>query len=378
MLPVSEFGSYVTVLSFVTLFGIFTDFGINTVVIREGAKNPENTHDLIWSSMGLKFLMSIGSMVAAIVFGLLAPYSLEVKVLIVLESITLVMGGVGSMFSAVFNIYQDMKYLSAIRIIERLTFAFTAFIALILGFGVVGVIFATIIAAAVSLILSFVKSRQIHFYRLNFRPILNYAILGPAVWFGFAGLLGTVWQRIDTLMISLLLNMEQVGLYTPAVNYVGIGDMAVVALTGAFFPILSKTVHERGITRKELAKYIGYFSVAAVAVAAITFVIGGPLMIYIYGPKFTGSIQYINVLIIGFAINLISVPTALLLDSTNNQKVHVLNASYMAGANIGLNWILIPLIGALGAAWATTISKSLGVFIGVPISLYVLKKSGHL
>ncbi len=378
LLPVSEFGSYITVISFVTLFGIFTDFGINTVIIREGAKNPEDTHNLIWSSMGLKFLMSLGSMAAAIVFGIIAPYSLEVKVLIIFNSITLVMGGIGSMFSAVFNIYQDMKYISAIRIVERLTFASTAFIALILGFGVAGVIFATVVAAVVSLTLNFIKSRHIHFYKLNFRPILNYAILGPAIWFGIAGLFGTVWQRIDTLMISLLLNMEQVGLYTPAVNYIGIGDMAVLALTGAFFPILAKTVHERGITNKELAKYMGYFCIAAVAITAVTFVIGGPLMIYVYGPKYAASIQYINVLIIGFAINLLAVPTALLLDSTNNQKIHVLNASYMAGANIGLNWVLIPLIGALGAAWATTISKSLGVVIGVPISLYVLRKSGHL
>ncbi len=378
LLPVSEFGSYITVISFVTLFGIFTDFGINTVIIREGAKNPEDTHNLIWSSMGLKFLMSLGSMAAAIVFGIIAPYSLEVKVLIIFNSITLVMGGIGSMFSAVFNIYQDMKYISAIRIVERLTFASTAFIALILGFGVAGVIFATVVAAVVSLTLNFIKSRHIHFYKLNFRPILNYAILGPAIWFGIAGLFGTVWQRIDTLMISLLLNMEQVGLYTPAVNYIGIGDMAVLALTGAFFPILAKTVHERGITNKELAKYMGYFCIAAVVITAVTFVLGGPLMIYVYGPKYAASIQYINVLIIGFAINLLAVPTALLLDSTNNQKIHVLNASYMAGANIGLNWVLIPLIGALGAAWATTISKSLGVVIGVPISLYVLRKSGHL
>ncbi|MGZ4881915.1 MAG: flippase [Halobacteriota archaeon] len=378
LLPVDEFGSYITIISFVTLFGIFTDFGINTVIIREGAKNPEDTHNLMFSSMGLKFLMSVGSMLAAIVFGLVAPYSLEVKVLIVVESITLVMGGIGSMFSAVFNIYQDMKYISAIRIVERLTFAFTAFIALILGFGVPGVIFATIIAAAVSLALNFIQSRHLHFYKLNFRPILNYAILGPAVWFGIAGLLGTVWQRIDTLMISLMLNMEQVGLYTPAVNYVGIGDMAVVALVAAFFPILSKTVHERGISKKELSRYMGYFSIAAIVVTLATFAFGGPLMIFVFGPKFAQSIEYINVLIVGFAINLIAIPTAILLDVTNNQKVHVLNASYMAGANIGLNLVLIPLIGALGAAYATTISKSLGVFLGIPISLYVLRRSGHL
>ncbi|MGZ4870014.1 MAG: flippase [Halobacteriota archaeon] len=378
LLPVSDFGSYITVISFVTLFGIFTDFGINTVIIREGAKNPEDTHNLIFSAMGLKYLMSLASMLAVIVFALFTPYSFEVKALIALMSITLLMGGIGSMFSAVFNIYQDMKYISIIQIAERTTFASFAFIFLIAGLGVPGVILAIIIAAFVSLMLSFALSRRIHYYKLNFRPILDYTILMPAFWFGIAGLLGTVWQRVDTIMLSLLTNMTQVGLYTPAVNYVGIGDMAVLALTGAFFPIVSRTVHERRVSKKELSKYLGYFAVAGLVIVAVTYAFGGELMILAFGPKYAESIVFINILIIGFALNLVTIPTSLLLDATNNQKVHVLNATYLTGVNVGLNLILIPALGALGAAYATTISQSLGAALGIPIALYVLTRSHYL
>jgi O-antigen/teichoic acid export membrane protein len=378
LLSVSDFGSYVTVISFVTLFGIFTDFGINTVIIREGAKNPEDTHHLIFNSMGLKFLMCIATMLAVMIFAVLTPYPLEVKVLIVWMSVTLVMGGIGSMFSAVFNIYQDMKYISIIQIAERITFATLAFVFLIAGLGVPGVILAIIIAAFVSLMLNFVISRRIHSYKLNFKPIFDRAILTPAVWFGIAGMLGFIWQRIDTIMISLLSNMTQVGLYTPAVNYIGIGDMAVLALTGAFFPIISRAAHERRISKKELSKYLGYFAVAGFVIVVVTYAFGGHLMILAFGPKYADSIVFINILVIGFAVNLVTIPTSQLLDATNLQKVHVLNATYLTGTNIGLNWILIPTIGALGAAYATTISQSLGAALGIPIALYFLKRSHHL
>ena len=377
-LPISEFGSYITVISFVSLFGIFTDFGINTVIIREGAKKPEDTHKLIFSSMGLKLLMSLATMFVVIVFALLTPYSLEVKVLIVLMSVTLVMGGVGSMFSAVFCIYQDMKYISIIQIAERITFATLAFVFLIAGLAVPGVILAIIIAAFASLILNFTISRRIHSFKLNFKPIFDRAILMPAVWFGLAGMLGMIWQRVDTIMISLLSNMTQVGLYSPAVNYIGIGDMAVIALTGAFFPIISRAVHTKKVSKKELSKYFGYFAIAGLVAVGVTYAFGGQVMIFAFGPKFADSIVFINILVIGFAINLLTIPTALLLDATNNQKVHVLNATYLTGVNIGLNWILIPTIGALGAAYATTISQSLGAALGIPIALYVLKRSHHL
>jgi O-antigen/teichoic acid export membrane protein len=200
----------------------------------------------------------------------------------------------------------------------------------------------------------------------------------PAFWFGIAGLLGTVWQRVDTIMLSLLTNMTQVGLYTPAVNYVGIGDMAVLALTGAFFPIVSRMVHERRVSKKELAKYLGYFAVAGLVIVAVTYAFGGELMILAFGPKYAESIVFINILIIGFAVNLVTIPTSLLLDATNNQKVHVLNATYLTGVNVGLNLVLIPAMGALGAAYATTISQSLGAALGIPIALYVLLRSHYL
>src|SRR5659263_120797 len=328
--------------------------------------------------MGLKLLMSLATMFVVIIFALLTPYPLDVKVLIVLMSVTLVMGGVGSMFSAVFNIYQDMKYISIIQIAERITFATLAFVFLIAGLAVPGVILAIIIAAFASLILNFTISRRIHSFKLNFKPIFDRAILMPAVWFGLAGMLGFIWQRVDTIMISLLSNMTQVGLYTPAVNYVGIGDMAVIALTGAFFPIISRAVHTKKVSKKELSKYFGYFAIAGLVAVGVTYAFGGQVMIFAFGPKFADSIVFINILVIGFAINLLTIPTALLLDATNNQKVHVLNATYLTGVNIGLNWILIPTIGALGAAYATTISQSLGAALGIPIALYVLKRSHHL
>jgi O-antigen/teichoic acid export membrane protein len=378
ILPISDFGSYITVISFVTLFGIFTDFGINTVIIREGAKKPEDTHKLIFSSMGLKFLMSVATMFAVIVFALFTPYSLEVKVLIVVMSVTLVMGGIGSLFSAVFCIYQDMKYISIIQIAERITFATFAFVFLIVGLGVPGVILAIIIAAFVSLMLNFINSRRIHYFKLNFRPVFDSTILMPAVWFGLAGMLGMVWQHVDTILISLLSNMTQVGLYTPAVNYIGIGDMAVIALTSAFFPIICKAAHERRISKKEYSKYFGYFAIAGLVAVGVTYAFGGQVMIFAFGPRFADSIVFINVLVIGFAINLLTIPTSLLLDATDNQKVHVLNATYMCGVNISLNWILIPTLGALGAAYSTTISRILGAVLGIPIALYFLKRSHSL
>ena len=376
--PVSEFGLYITIVSFVSLFSFLPHFGINTVIIREGAKEPEHTHRLISNAMGLETLLSATSIVLLITCMFFTPYSFDLKILIVLASSTLLMSGLGSLFRSVFNIYQEMKYVSVCTIVERVVFVVFSVIMIALGFGIVGIIYATIAGTFINMLLSFAKSRQIHHYKLNFKPVFDKNIIGPAVWFGLAALLGTMWQRIDTLMISFLIGVRAVGLFTPAVSFVGVGDMAVVALTGAFFPVLSRAVHERRITKKELFRYVSYFTIAGVVVIVMTFAFANQLIYYTVGPKFTESVGFLNILIVGFAIGLVAVPTALLLDATNNQKVHVLNATYMSLANFGLNLYLIPIMGAVGAAYSTSISRVLGTVLGVPIALYFLRRSNHI
>ena len=376
--PVSEFGLYITIVSFVSLFSILPHFGINTVIIREGAKEPEHTHHLISNAIGLETLLSAGSIVLLTACMFFTPYSFEVKLLIMLTSSTLLMRGLGSLFRSVFNIYQDMKYVSVCTIVERIIFVFFSVIFIALGFGIVGIIYATITGAFINTLLSFVKSRQIHYYKLNFKPIFDKNIIGPAVWFGLAALLGTMWQRIDTIMISLLIGVRSVGLFTPAVNFIGVGDMAVFALTGAFFPVLSKAVHERKIAKKELFRYVSYFTVTGIIITVMTFAFANQLIYYTFGPKFTESADFLNILIVGFSIGLVAVPTVLLLDATNNQKVRVLNATYISLANFGLNLYLIPIMGAVGAAYSTCISQILGTVLGVPIALYFLKRSDYI
>lgn len=68
----------------------------------------------------------------------------------------------------------------------------------------------------------------------------------------------------------------------------------------------------------------------------------------------------------------------MLLDATDDQKVHVLNATYTSAVNIGLKLDPDPTIGALGAAYSTTMAQSLGAVLGIPIALYLLKRSRNL
>jgi len=169
-------------------------------------------------------------------------------------------------------------------------------------------------------------------------------------------------------MLSLLTNMTQVGLYTPAVNYVGIGDMAVLALTGAFFPIVSRMVHERRVSKKELAKYLGYFAVAGLVIVAVTYAFGGELNDLGVRAEIRRVYRVHQHPYHRICREFGNDPNqACCWNATNNQKVPRAECDLSDGGERWAELGLIPAMGALGAAYATTISQSLGALSAYPL-----------
>jgi O-antigen/teichoic acid export membrane protein len=79
---------------------------------------------------------------------------------------------------------------------------------------------------------------------------------------------------------------------------------------------------------------------------------------YLYGDVFTVSYPALVILLIGYFISMASGVNGLFMNMTGNQKTFRNIMLFAAGANIGLNVILIPALGIYGAALATTISLS--------------------
>ena len=107
-LGVNDYGIYVTVGTFVSLFHVFLILGINKVIIREGSKNIDKLSSLLNSTFGLRAVFIIISIIICIISSFFTSYDTLTKVLIIIHSNELAYYG-----------FTEVYYIQYIRLMKR-------------------------------------------------------------------------------------------------------------------------------------------------------------------------------------------------------------------------------------------------------------------
>lgn len=192
---------------------------------------------------------------------------------------------------------------------------------------------------------------------------LDPIMLRRAVLFGIPilvhGLLWLVLQYADRIILRHFVGLEEVGMYALGYN-IALSVAAVVALYNrAWLPRLYEGVTRGIISATDLARSTSRF-VALALLVGLTIAIFAPETIVLLAPaSYSAASNVLAILALG------NVFLALYQASTNliwlQQKtlysVGITGAAALA--NVTLNFILVPRLGIVGAAWATAVSLSL-------------------
>lgn len=109
------------------------------------------------------------------------------------------------------------------------------------------------------------------------------------------------------------------------------------------------------------------------AAAVILLALGKPLL-WLFGAEFTSAYNVMFVLAVGLVIKSMFGPAENILNMLGEQKICALVLFVIALVNIGLNFLLIPQFGLMGAASATSLSLTLAAvlfFIAIRVRLKI-------
>ena len=180
-------------------------------------------------------------------------------------------------------------------------------------------------------------------------------------------------QRTDRLMLGALQDMESVGLYSVAVQMAMVVNFTLIGINQAIAPLVAER-HDanRG---KELQKtLIQATNIATIGslliVAAL--VLLGPIVLAVFGPKFSASYLPMIILAVGQLLNVASGPAGTILSMSRHERFVGIGMSISVVCNILLNYMLIPSYGVSGAAIATALS------VGIWNLLMVVFAKRHL
>lgn len=376
-LGAAEFGQYAALFSLVALASLLTDFGLNIIVIREASTDPASLGPLIERGTPLRLLLGVGAAVVGVTYAAVAWRTPLFVGLVALTSVSVVLGGMSSLFSTVFNVRGEFGRLSLIRAAQALlSVVFTAS-AVFLDSGLPGVVVAQVLSVAVTALVM----HRLAMARASFRlrtGAIDWTMARAAGWFGVSAAMTFTFGRVSVLLGATYLSPDALGHYAAAYGMAEQMSLLVANLVAVAFPALAPRILRREVSRAQLVVYSAVLLLIAIPIALVVLVIAAPILSLIYGAPFAAGATALQILAWTFPVAMATLPASMAADATNNQRVHAFNSVYMGAATMLLIVILAPSWGAPGLATAVLVGRALGFIVGTPLIFTLLHRQGLL
>jgi len=241
-----EFGYIAVILIVIGLTRLLESFGISQAIIQRDEVSLQESSTLFYFNILLSFfiatLLYVVSPLLAAFFSLPAlEQYLPVVCIIVLIT------GPSLLFRAFLEKQLFFKHLSLIEIARNLVVLAATTLFLVLGLGVLGVIYAQILGAllgtlAIVSVTAYCRSTTVSFY---FNPAKLIPFLRFGIFVSAKQLLTFITHRLDEVVIGYLLAPEILGIYHFGKNMLErIRELMTMSFGKVLFPVLSRLKHQ--------------------------------------------------------------------------------------------------------------------------------------
>lgn len=371
-LGVGDFGLFSVGLAYFSIISSLADFGFNRFLIREVAKEQSRKWEIIWNILMLRLtLISVFFAIFSIILYLLDTDKMRVSI-ILLSSLAVLPQTIAVTFDGLFIALKKLQFSAISVFISSISTVVIGLLLLTKGFGLFGAINALILGQIiyVLILLYFVYRKHGLSLGIVTTSIIKKALLGSLP-YGLLAVLGLLYFRIDTVMLSYMRGNFETGIYAAGYKFLEALIFIPNALTFALFPAFAKLHEENPKKIKSLLSksikltfFLGLF-------VTISYFLILPFIIEIFLPKFIQSIGVIKILSLSIPFIFVYVPASTVLISTEKYLKQVILFSVIPLTfNVLFNLVFIPHYGFLAAAYITVASD----IVSATVILFCIKK----
>jgi O-antigen/teichoic acid export membrane protein len=369
-----NYGVYNYALAFVTLFTAISTLGLETLSVKSIVQQEEEEGTILFTSLVLRVVGGVVlTFLASITIRFVAPDEEFVHLLVLIMSFTMIFKSL-EVIEYWIQAYQKSKISSLIRMV---TYVFSALLKIVFIFLEGSLIHLALIYMSDALIIGFAliiayfKNRTLQSkWKFKFQYAKN--ILSQSWYLILAGLMGTVFMQIDKVMLGAMLpNKEELGVYSAATQIASMWYFVPMAVITSMKPVImgKKKVDERS--------YLKSVQLLYTIVAWIGIVFGIVILLFskiiigiLYGPDYIKAASILTISIWAGTFAMLGTAASTWMVTEGTQKYSTILLSGGAIVNIGLNFILIPILGGYGAAIATLTAQIIANFV---IPLFIRK-----
>lgn len=367
-----DFGKLTFANSFTLLFLTLSDLGITTITIREVARFKEKGPDFIGGCATLKMCLSIIAFIAMATSLAVVNMPSDTRMVAYLIGACILFRNMGVFFGAVFQAYEDMKYVTITEIAQQILLLSMCLLLIHLGRSLIWIGIAYLFCGVFYCFLNmsivhwkFINpcySIDTKFWLKTFKESIPLAIVA---------VISMVYFNIDIVMIGKIKGEVDAGWYGISYNiFFVIATLPGVYLS-AVFPVISKFfVESETLLNEAYQRSFKIIIGVGIPLSIGLFLLAENIIFSLFGYQYHQSASILKIFSLLIILSYLNSLAGYFLTAVNKQKKTAKILAAITCVNVSFNLILIPHFSYIGAAYATVISELL-LFIALTDSLPV-------
>jgi O-antigen/teichoic acid export membrane protein len=351
------FGLWSTLLAITQITTSFGELGLSQIAISRAASEPEREAEWLGGLLSLRLLLAIPITIASIVAVFLLVSSHEGRLAGTLLSLVMLVGA-ASTLGVVFQLRVRNHISMAILTINSVVWGAGVIVVALLSGSIV--VFAAVFLAtsAFTTTLTAVLASRTAAVRVRGTRTLWRPMLRVGLGLGAAGILVTLYVRLDQILVFKIAGSRQAGLYAADYRLLeGIQFIPGSVMTTLFPLIAAAYPAHRERVRELLQSSAEYLTMASLPILAFTVVAAHPIVKLLFGGQFAAAAPALPVLAGAFISISLGYLVGNMVVILELQRVFLRYAALGLIVNAVLNVVFIPRYGFQAAAWITLLTE---------------------
>ncbi len=354
----SNYGIISYVSSVVAFLMPIMQLGLKDTLVKEFVKLPDREGVILGTTMMLNIISSIFCMLGSVTFVMLTNAGETETILVcMLYSLTLLFNAT-EMTQYWFQAKLLSKYPSVAALIAYIVVALYKIYLLVTQKSVIWFALSNVIDYFLISIILLIIYKKVGGQRLSIDWRIGKELLSRSKYYIIPSLMVMVFQHTDRIMIKLMVGEAETGFYSAAITCIGITGFVFTAIIDSARPaILEEKERSQESYEKRVIQLYSIITCMSLVQSIGMTLFAKPLVLLLYGADYskTASILAVAVWYITFG-HYGSVRNIWILAESKQKYLTGINVAG-AIANTILNFCLIPIWGAKGAAVASVVTQ---------------------
>jgi O-antigen/teichoic acid export membrane protein len=369
------FGHITAATAYLFMPTVLAEAGLSAVILREISGRPERTEHAMRASLPLRAIVGACAVAGASGLAFAIPFDHETRVAILISSGGSFLTLMSLALLPVLQAQLKMQWAVAGNLLGRLVALALTLAALAADLGLEGVVTAQVVGVGVTFLFHLaVVSRLV-----SLRPVVDTAywrsLFASSLVLGLAIALGQVYFRVDALLLALIRDPVEVGLYGAAFKFIELSEFLIAAFGLSIFPPLTRFIASGDTRASGLVQKAFDLLIATAAPLAVTlFVFAEEIVLVAAGPEFREGADALQILAPYVLFSFANGVFFRILIASGRDRVLLAVSSLVLVLNVALNLVLIPEYGFKAAAATSVVSEAC---VLVPLAL-AIRRDGLL